>query len=390
MCITGVQVLNGKTVSGTYRVMLREATQEEIGQNTVLDDYWCPPGLNSVDELNVVTAGKNLIHYNDSLTPKTVLGITFMPNADGSITVNGTATGDADYYIVGKTFNNGVNNYLPRRQVVLSGSHSNVIIQLWGRTKQNTSTGSARANNVDVVIPADSGVFDAELIVIYLTVPNGITVDNAVIYPQLELGSTATDYEPPNVTTTPIDLQGHTLNALPDGTRDELHIDGGGNVVLEKRVGEVVLDGDENIEWTAGRIGIDNGAPGSATSTSIAKDGNAFCDKLPVAEVTSRVAIISYSSGWVDIRNDGVITDAASGRQFLQSNNTTYIYPLATPQTIDLGTITPPTMAAPNVTAYVADDTPAEMTLDYVRDVNIVHSRLEERVAALELASATS
>lgn len=54
---------------------------------------------------------------------------------------------------------------------------------------------------------------------------------------QIELGEVETDYEPYSGSITAIDLDGHTLNSLPDGTRDELRIDGTGAVTLVQRVG---------------------------------------------------------------------------------------------------------------------------------------------------------
>lgn len=364
----GVFAAPGKTLSGTYRVMLNEGSEAQP---------WCPPGLNSVEELSIVTAGKNLFAASQeafqvqgkngsnqifSIGRKAAgipIGTQFVLSFDYRLSSGaGTATvqqNSSPYLSLGVSYTplSGDNEW---HKVV-----GNVITV--NENMRATNLCSFRLDNV-------SGLLDVKNL-------------------QLELGSTPTDYEPPAVTTTPIDLDGHTLNSLPDGTRDELRIDGGGNVVLEKRTGIATYDGSEDEAWLyeGSKLGLNNGAPGSE---ALLTNANGRCDTLPVREVNSSPAIMSYSTGRVDIRNDAAITDSKSGKAWLAANHTTLIYPLAAPQTIDLGTITPPTTAAPNVTAYVAGDTPAEMTLDYVRDVNIVHSRLEERVAALELASATS
>ena len=58
---------------------------------------WCPPGLNSVGELSVVTAGKNILQYLPSLKAATQSGITFTPQDDGGIKVQGTASAMAFY-----------------------------------------------------------------------------------------------------------------------------------------------------------------------------------------------------------------------------------------------------------------------------------------------------
>lgn len=340
----GVIVEEGTTVSGTYRVMLNEGSEAQP---------WCPPGLNGVEELSIVTTGKNLAGI---VVPNLSSAIA-MPVKAGQQLVASLTT-DQPITDVNSRFifiHDGVTGEYLREKMSFSETDT-------GRLQSSVWT-CQKSNMYKFIMYSKNNMTDL----------------------QLELGPTATAYEPPAVTTTPVDLDGHALNSLPDGTRDELRIDGGGNVVLEKRTGVATYDGSEDEAWLYenSKIGLNNGAPGSE---ALLTNANGRCDTLPIREIYSSPAIMSYSTGRVDIRNDAAITDSKSGKAWLAANHTTLIYPLAKPQTIDLGTITPPTMAAPNVTAYVAGDTPAEMILDYVRDVNIVHSRLEERVAALELA----
>ena len=374
----GVFAVSGKTFSGTYRVMLNEGSEAEP---------WCPPGLNSVGDdgsVKIVTAGKNLIRISSS--PLSDVGVSVVKHDDGSVTFDGIAADTFWFYDTALDF------YLPSGTYTLSGfdelpepMHQYVRVESLYEP-QGSNVGRFVGLTISTGTVKDGGPHYFRLVI---SSPAGTEFDNVTIYPQLELGSTATDYEPPNITTTPIDLQGHTLNSLPNGTRDELHIDGGGNVVLEKRVGAATFDGSEDEAWeyAGDRIGFNNGAPGSDTIEAVGANGR--CDTLPVREVSSSPAISSYNGGWVDIRNDAAITDLETGKAWLAANHTTLLYPLALPKTISLGTITPPTMAAPNVTAYVADDTPAEMGLDYVRDINIVVDRLEKKVADLVVTEAT-
>ena len=102
-------VNSGATVSGTYRVMLNEGSEPEP---------WCPPGLSSVSELETVTAGKNLLKINSDLQTKTVNGVTFTPNEDGTVTVNGTSTDTSDYYLLGTSWATRADNYLPGQEMV--------------------------------------------------------------------------------------------------------------------------------------------------------------------------------------------------------------------------------------------------------------------------------
>ena len=380
--VFGLQVYgnpSGVSVSGTYRVMLNEGSEAQP---------WCPPGLNSVGDdgsVDIVTAGKNLLARMGPSLPYTTAGITFSDNGDSGIRINGTAT-EAAYYNFFSNSPAKVTRITPGEytaSLIGGGSGLNLSVEYFDGGIGGSRT-SWLATNVPGV--SNTGSIDRPVYLRpFLSVAKGKTVDT-VVYPQLELGSTATDYEPPNITTTTIDLQDHTLNALPDGTRDELHIDGGGNVVLEKRVGKTVVNGTTNKFTTWGDKTNKTYAYGPIGDNSKSAY-NIMSDKLAVATQDAPVQAtsnrIQYASANLpnNIVCASVGTDLDTANAWMQSNNTTVLFPLATPQTISLGTITPPTMAAPNVTAYVADDTPAEIELDYVRDINVVVDRLEKKVA---------
>lgn len=117
-----------------------------------------------------------------------------------------------------------------------------------------------------------------------------------------------------NDTTTPIDLQGNMLASLPDGTRDELHVDSVGRVWIEKRVGH---------------------------TTQAVTDG-----------VTGTVGTDVLSS-------TGLIADDAD-----------VWYKQATSQTIDLGYIIPPAIPSESVVTVSASLTP-EFTLEWWVDDGI-------------------
>ena len=371
----------GTTVSGTYRVMLNEGSEAEP---------WCPPGLNGVDDdgsVKIVTAGKNLLKFEDNLQQVTRNGITFTPNEDGTVTVNGTATGGSDYYLLGNDWNARVDNYLPAQEMVFS---SNGTAKLYGFDSSGSTSFELVVNGGNQIVSAEQ-IVKTEKILCYLSYASGYGETNKKVYAQLELGSTATAYEPPNITTTPVDLDGHTLNSLPDGTRDELRIDGTGAVTLTKRMGAATYDGSSDEVWgystNPNRLGLGAGAPGSA---NIVESGNALCDTLPVRQVVSTPAIMPYTTGHVDLRNDAAITDVESGRSWLASNPTTLLYPLATPQTIPLTSVTLPTLPSPNITVYHDSDVPSDMTLEYERDVTIAFDKLQAQVSATTVREATN
>lgn len=364
-----VVITPGTTVNATVRVMLNEGSTAEP---------WCPPGLNSVGDdgsVDIVTAGKNIVDVHDRTISSP--GYVAWNQALGHFCQPGKYVASFDF--------SGTEGQAA--QISLRHIYNNGV-----RTTPSTLTKYVSNGRNEFSLPEVDSTWNA---IDFFTNSIG-TYSNF----QLELGSTATAYEPPNITITTIDLQGHTLNALPDGTRDELHIDGGGNVVLEKRTGIYAYDGTETFN------AIDNPYWAGVVATTLrgvnsfrdaVSQDRTYCDKLP--PVSSAVMKAGTSNGILFVDSEFTGTNNNVAYRVLSTSNPEYvkelmtggkvIYKLAEPQTIDLGTITPPTMAAPNVTAYVVDDTPAEMELDYVRDINIVVDRLEKKVADLVVTEAT-
>lgn len=236
----GVFAASGKTLSGTYRVMLNEGSEAQP---------WCPPGLNSVEELSIVTAGKNLLARIGPSLPYTTAGITFSDNGDGGIRVSGTAT-SAAYYNFFTTSPAQALCITPGEyaaSLVGGGSGLNLSVGYYDGEIGAACT-SWLATNIPGV--SSTGSIDRPVYLRpFLSVVNGKTVDT-VVYPQLELGSTATAYEPPAVTTTP--LPEVELRSLPDGTCDELVIGADGTCEVERRTqlvdGEVVALGTPTTE----------------------------------------------------------------------------------------------------------------------------------------------
>ena len=137
--------------------------------------------------LPVTVSGKNLIPYPYCGTTKTVNGITFTDNGDGSITVNGTATGYA-IFILAKDDAGLVHNGI----YFLSGCPNKNIkgISLqpkvdnkWDSVYYDTGKGAK--------ITAQSFIT-----AISIQINPNTVCDNLVFKPQLELGEAATDFEP--------------------------------------------------------------------------------------------------------------------------------------------------------------------------------------------------
>lgn len=153
--------------------------------------------------------------------------------------------------------------------------------------------------------------------------------------PQLELGSTATAYEPYEGHTVPIDLQDHVLRSLPDGTKDTLAL-----TYLRPSTRERWAVYSRELTALVGE------------TTTAATDG-----------ITGTVGVDVMST-------TGEIADGP-----------TVLYKLATPTTTTLDPIELPVLPAPNCTVWADPTTGLQM--EYVRDTNIVIAAFEAALADL-------
>ena len=165
--------------------------------------------------------GKNLIPTFEGSA--SINGISVSINTDGSITLNGTATANAYFYMPDMMIKAGTytlstgGNLAGGTSLVLRTRSGNVwLINIQAGSKSKTEAVSY------------SGAAQA-----YIAVASGTTLSNLTLYPQLEAGSEATAYEP---------YQGMTT-ALEDG--DSLDLATGEVVRRWKRL---ELDGTE--KWT--------------------------------------------------------------------------------------------------------------------------------------------
>lgn len=357
----GAYVSTGATVSGTYRVMLNEGTKAQP---------WCPPGLNGVDELSVVTAGKNLAKMRSASASGTNAAV----NEDGSITINGTAADNVRLSVatpmklpkgedvtlsIDRTLSGtGVSSVYLAQYYADDNSHDDVIILYNGTSGTYT-------------IPNDSR---GRTYVIGFGVSSGTTVVNQTFRVQLELGSTATAYEPPAYTTTPVDLDGHALHSLPDGTRDELRIDGTGAVTLVQRVGVMVLDGTQTVNiaptdpsagyfFTAsGGIGDYIDTAGKFDADRIATSSRGWDGTVHASFKRSQIHIFPPSNvAGYPVSEEG----KAAVSNWLKSNHITVLYLLDQPKTVDLGAISMPSFPTDPSTVFCASDVLCAVQVDY-------------------------
>ncbi len=149
------------------------------------------PYIFDFSTVNITRCGKNLLSspYIDGTT-KTLNGITWTVNSDGSITANGTATANASFWLSRMVL-------IPGQVYTISNGFSSLIRGV-SLVANYYPTGSSNYKAWLNVQTSKTGAFpsDGDRLVCYCLIVSGTTVENLTFKPQLELGSTATTYEP--------------------------------------------------------------------------------------------------------------------------------------------------------------------------------------------------
>ena len=143
--------------------------------------------------------GKNLIPFPYAFfggnTTKTVNGITFTDNRDGTITLNGTSTLNKYFSLV---LNSDVYGSIDKTKTytisMQGGEIGKVTIMLALRLNNKFVTNVCTLSKPTIDFASYSTEFDGAYIT--LTVEANASFDNVVVKPQFELGDTATEYEP--------------------------------------------------------------------------------------------------------------------------------------------------------------------------------------------------
>ena len=160
-------------------------------------------------EQNTYT-GKNLLQLSHGNESKN--GITYIENADGSITLNGTST-------AGGAFNSTINLTLPAGTYTHSTTIPLAAGLYFSLNNQNYSMLKKDDSSITFTLNAET-----TFISYIIWIDSGYTVNNLTLYPQLEVGSTATSFEP---------YVGKTASPNPDFPQDVEVVTGENTIVIE-------------------------------------------------------------------------------------------------------------------------------------------------------------
>ena len=197
----GVTKTVSETLNASFRVMLVEGSEAP-------DCFTPPASITSVQAKNLMTAGKNVLDIRGAVK-------------------------------------DGWNVKLPNARLVVGETYT--------YTSPSTATGAVAlydaAEDIRLATYLQPGSTKTFTVPASCTFKGGISLagssDSAIALgdeqtAMVELGSTATAYEPPNITTTP--LPEVELRSLPNGTCDELVVNADGTCEVERRT---QLSGDE-------------------------------------------------------------------------------------------------------------------------------------------------
>lgn len=169
------------TVEDTY------TTRETAGGNLNIADG-VSTIVKTIEGSTVKTT--NLIPYPYADTTKTINGVTFTDNGDGTITVNGTATDNAVYFLSESTFN--ALTLLNDNNYTVSGCPANGGDNTYHMVLTSTDyTHSVVDKGMGATIIGDELKY-----YLYIRVSNGYTANNLVFRPMLNEGTTALPYQP--------------------------------------------------------------------------------------------------------------------------------------------------------------------------------------------------
>ena len=164
---------------------------KKIGSVVRIDDAFDAEYAKVSCTSSVKKYGKNLVPYPYAETTKTVNGITFTDNGDGTVTANGTASKDANFLcssLSSLNFKKGTYTLTSGIDNDNAGKAFGVVLGYkYPENTRNTINTTNGSCNFSLLQDAMCDVI--------LVIRSGKTANNLVFKPQLELGGIGTSYE---------------------------------------------------------------------------------------------------------------------------------------------------------------------------------------------------
>lgn len=329
-CIFALYSDAGVTRTGTYRVMLNE------GDATA---PWSPPGLASVESVEVVACGGNLLPPFPKSSMGTYNGVTFSESEDGFIKISGSNTIDTGVTLP----DTGPNTILVKGEYVLRVDSINNMNGIYVRLRLNYFYGEKPIEDIETAGDYNFTLLKTEKIYTSPAV-HGIgqpgyenSVSGSVRISIYKKNDYTGKYERYSASTCPVPLPAaHPyLASLPDGTRDELRVHWDGTAELMARVSKVKLAGknfsrynNEPVSYVSDNS-LFNRKPHEKSSES---SRFIACDKIKIGDSAwykGNTTIISTTGtnapNYIYIRIPGV-TELDEAQAWIDNQNITVMY----------------------------------------------------------------
>lgn len=250
---------NEEIIPGTIKPLLYmdgDGTWEPYSGGYASPSPDWPQEIASVENPTVNAHRKNLlqnVYASDYITHN---GITYADAGDGKLSVKGTATANSSFAFA--SFAANKRTPIPAGTYTVSGNPSGDVY--FGFYLYDSQSASDHNQAISRIINGKSWTFTIDKDSYYGTyvhVPSGNTVD-AIISPQLEVGSKATEYEPPSAKQS-LSVSDRIVPGIPvtsggnytdfDGQQwicDEIDLERG---VYVQRLYEATYDGSEDERW---------------------------------------------------------------------------------------------------------------------------------------------
>ena len=169
-------------------------------------------------DMMVKVKSKNLLPCPYVSTYSSYQGIEYTVNDDGSITMDGTATGTSTFVIfgagtganatpLGSAFITGDKYMFSTKEILLEGvQFCNITYDSEGKAVSNRSIDSG--TNSKTITVSEDGL----RLYSYIRVATGTVLENFTIYPMIEHGETATEYVPYNVDLSQVNVKRYGKN----------------------------------------------------------------------------------------------------------------------------------------------------------------------------------
>ena len=250
-----VSGLPTKNASGT-NIVLNDMVNCEIKEislkgDTLQDGTPTPSSPIDIQSVSgnqtIQCCGKNLLDTISSSVE--VAGVTITSQNDGGLKITGTSTTSFNRTIVNQSNPALVrdNDYIRSVKTVGTINKNGKYVFLTGRDSNNVNVMGDLSINGNETTTRSTSIEGQHLMTSINIYCSDAGVEfNCTIYPQLEIGSTATPFEQYSGTTFPISLGNIELNKI--GNYQDKIYKQNDKWYLEKNVGKVVLNGTQHIE----------------------------------------------------------------------------------------------------------------------------------------------